>query len=104
MDGSEISVDTVAARLEATVSDQFDADAWAVETDPPDRVTVQLPDRKLAVHRRDGPDGVAHWTLELAADGATVSKFGPFDKIEDLLEKVTALLDSDVFYTVCCDG
>jgi len=95
----------LAARLETAVMERLgEREEWAVSTDATDRVTVSLPDRRLVVRRRDGPDGVDHWTLELAADGATVSKFGPFDSVGGLTDRVETLLDSEVRYTVCCDG
>lgn len=92
------------ARIETAVAERLgDGVEWVVSGDA-DRVTVSLPDRRLVVRRRDGPSGVDHWTLELAADGATVSKFGPFESDETLTERVGRLLDSEVRYTVCCDG
>jgi len=92
-------------RLDATVAARLDADTeWAVARESPDRVTLSLPDRALVVHRRDGPGGVDHWTLDLVADGAIVSKFGPFDSRATVCEQVESLLSSDVRYTVCCDG
>jgi len=93
------------ARLETTVTERLGgSDEWAVESAAVDRLTVSLPDRRLIVQRRDGPGGVDHWTLELAADGATVSKFGPFETPDGLTERVGTLLESEVRYTVCCDG
>ena len=93
------------AGLEAAVADRLgDATDWTVNGDAPDRVTVSLPDRRLVVRHRDGPEGADHWTLELAADGATVSKFGPFGSVEELTERAGTLLDGEVRYTVCCDG
>jgi len=95
----------LAARLETVVATRLgESEAWAVEPTAADRFTVSLPDRRLVVRRRDGPDGVDHWTLELAADGATVSKFGPFETVDGLVKQVDTLLDGDVRYTVCCDG
>ena len=95
----------LAARLETTVADHLgERVEWTVESTGADRVTVTLPDRQLVAGRRDGPDSVDHWTLELAANGATVSKFGPFETVDDLAERVGTLLDSEVRYTVCCDG
>jgi len=103
-DGASADGD-VASRLEAAVTDRLgERDGWTVESTSADHVTVTLPDRRLVVERRDGPGGVDHWTLELAADGATVSKFGPFDTVDGLTERVGTLLDSEVRYTVCCDG
>ncbi|MBX0286227.1 hypothetical protein [Haloarcula salinisoli] len=93
------------ARIETTVAERLgDGVEWALSEDSTDQVTVALPDRRLVVHRRDGPAGVDHWTLELAADGATVSKFGPFETVDALTERIGSLLDSEVRYTVCCDG
>lgn len=95
----------VRARLETVVADRTgERDAWTVEADGSDRVTIRLPDRTLVVRRRDGPDGATHWTLELAAEGATVSKFGPLASVAELSERVRTLLEADVRYTVCCDG
>jgi len=91
--------------LETTVADRLsDRREWTVESTGADRVVVSLADRRLVVRRRDGPDGVDHWTLELTADGATLSKFGPFETVEGVTEQVRTLLDSEVRYTVCCDG
>ena len=91
--------------LEAAVADRLgEGDAWTVSADAAERITVSLPDRRLVVRRRDGPDGADHWTLELAADGETVSKFGPFESVEGVANRVGTLLDSEVHYTVCCDG
>lgn len=91
--------------LERIVADRLgEGDAWTVSADAAERVTVSLPDRRLVVRRRDGPGGADHWTLELAADGDTVSKFGPFETVSDLTEQADTLLDSEVRYTVCCDG
>ncbi|MFC6756183.1 MULTISPECIES: hypothetical protein [Haloarcula] len=96
--------DSLVARLESTVEARLaEGTDWGVSGDA-DRATVSLPDRRLVVHRRDGPEGVDHWTVELAADGATVSKFGPFESVEALTDRVRTLLDSEVRYTVCCDG
>jgi hypothetical protein len=95
----------LAARLEAVVTERLgDSVEWAVSADTADRVALSLPDRRLVVRRRDGPGGVDHWTLELAVDGATVSKFGPFETVDGLTERVGPLLESEVHYTVCCDG
>jgi len=92
-------------RLETAVADRLgERVEWDIDAETADCTTVSLPDRRLVVRRRDGPSGVDHWTLELAADGATVSKFGPFDTVDGLTERVARLLDSDVRYTVCCDG
>jgi hypothetical protein len=92
-------------RLEATVTARLaEGTEWAVTGDPADRVTVDLPDRRLVVRVRDGPDGVDHWTLELATEGATVSKFGPFESVDAVTAAVRSLLDSEIRYTVCCDG
>jgi hypothetical protein len=101
MDG--ISPD-VRARVESTVATGVADDTDRTVTLSPDCLRVELPDRTLLARRRDGPDGVDHWTLELAADGATVSKFGPFDGVAALCDRLAELLDSDVGYTVCCDG
>jgi len=94
----------LATRMETAVAERLDDSVeWAVSGGA-DRVTVTLPDRRLVARRRDGPEDVDHWTLELAADGATVSKFGPFESVEGLTERMRTLLDSEVRYTVCCDG
>jgi len=95
----------LAARLETAVADRLgDGVEWEVTAETADCTAVSLPDRRLVARRRDGPDGIDHWTLELAADGATVSKFGPFETVDGLTERVGTLLESEVRYTVCCDG
>jgi len=105
MTGSAPAREDLHARLEATVAERLgDRGDWTVESPAADRVVVSLTDRRLVVRRRDGPGGVDHWTLELAADGATVSKFGPFETRDDLTGRVGTLLDSEIRYTVCCDG
>jgi hypothetical protein len=83
--------------------------------DPRDEPTVTLRRRLEAVLERaladsaswavttDGPDG-HRWTVVLRADGAVVSKFGQFETIDGVAGTVESLLDSDVRYTVCCDG
>lgn len=103
-DGARADAD-VARRLEATVADRLgERVEWTIGADTTDRVTVTLPDRELVARRRDGPDGVDHWTVELAADGETVSKFGPFGTVDGLTGQVGTLLETEVRYTVCCDG
>ena len=100
MPGADAS--TVRDRIAATVDARLDDDAeWTVSEGP---LAVRLPDRRLLVRRHDGPEGADHWTLALEADGATVSKFGPFDSVGALTEQIRSLLDADVAYTVCCDG
>jgi hypothetical protein len=58
----------------------------------------------LDISQRDGPAETARWVLTLQADGAIVSKFGPYESTEDLVDQLKTVLTSDVFYTVCCDG
>ncbi|WP_336337439.1 hypothetical protein [Haloarcula brevis] len=89
-------------RLEASLERTLAESApWEIPTDDP--LVVRLPDRELAVERADGPDG-HRWTVALRADGAVVSKFGPFETVDAVVERVESLLDSEVRYTVCCDG
>ena len=93
---------TVHAHLGVTAETLFGADgAWRLESDP---TAIRLPDRRLVVRRRDGPEGADHWTLTLLADGETVSKFGPFESVRAMADRARTLLDGDVDYTVCCDG
>jgi hypothetical protein len=89
-------------RLEAALDSAFaDNVSWAVTTDGP--VVARLPDREFAFERGDGPDG-HRWTVVLRADGAVVSKFGRFETVDGVVERVESLVHSDVRYTVCCDG
>jgi hypothetical protein len=90
--------------LESAVASEYGGDEWVVSTDGAASTTVDLPDRRLVVRHRDGPDGGDRWTVELAADGATVSKFGPFESVAASVAQVETLLEGDVQYTVCCDG
>jgi len=97
--------ETLPVRVEETVRARLAEDAdWTIDDGAGGDLTVTLPDRELVVHRRAGPDGADRWTLELAADGATVSKFGPFESVGTVTDRVGALLDCEVRYTVCCDG
>jgi len=96
---------TLREQIDETLAARLDTDTeWTVAKESPDSVTVSLPDRTLVVHRRDGPDGADHWTLDLVADAAIVSKFGPFDDVEAVCENLQSVLEGDVRYTVCCDG
>jgi|APHM01.1.fsa_nt_gi hypothetical protein len=105
MTETETPAEPLRAGLERMVADHFgEATDWTVSADTAERVTVSLPDRRLVASRRDGPGGADHWVLELAADGETVSKFGPFGTVDGLVERADTLLDSEVRYTVCCDG
>ncbi len=94
----------LATALESAVTSEYGGDEWTVSTDGTVGATVDLPDRTLVVRHRDGPAGGDRWTVELAADGATVSKFGPFESVAASIERVESLLSGDVQYTVCCDG
>ena len=105
MDPRDEPTVTLRRRLEAVLERALaDSASWAVTTDGP--LVVRLPDRELAVERADGPDGPDghRWTVVLRADGAVVSKFGQFETIDGVAGTVESLLDSDVRYTVCCDG
>jgi len=89
-------------RLETALDSALaDNVSWAVTTDGP--VVARLPDREFAFERDDGPDG-HRWTVVLRADGAVVSKFGRFETVDGVVERVESLVHSDVRYTVCCDG
>lgn len=111
MDTVDGSPDQVRARLVRTVEewadrtdgDGVDAGDWTVRTNP-DRVTVELPNRTLVVRRRDGPEGGDRWTLDLYAGGEKVSVFGLFESVDAVDQRVREVLESDVRYTVCCDG
>jgi len=86
------------------VRSALDGDDWTVTDDHPDQFRIRLPDRTLVVDRHDAPDGEPRWSVTLLADGETVSKFGRFDSTEALCEQVASLQETDVRYTVCCDG
>jgi hypothetical protein len=102
MDGREELTAGLRRRLESEIEDTHpDSASWQITVDGP--ITVRLPDRELTVEGADGPDGV-RWTVVLRSDGAVVSKFGQFDTLDAVVEKVRSLLDAEVRYTVCCDG
>lgn len=90
-------------RLEALVEATVDVStSWQVTTDRP--TTVWLPDRRITVEQRAGPDSTHRWTVVLHADETVVSKFGQFETVAEVEETVRSLVDTDVHYTVCCDG
>lgn len=91
--------DPLATRLE----DRYDDPAVSITTDE-EAIHLSFPDRTVVVERRPGPDGDQRWTLALRADGATVSKFGPFETREAVLEEIASLIETEIRYTVCCDG
>lgn len=94
----------VAQQLTTVVDETLDADVdWTVEATT-DGWRLTLSDRVLDISQRDGPDETVRWVLSLQADGAIVSKFGPYESIAGLCEQIQTVLTSDVFYTVCCDG
>jgi hypothetical protein len=63
-----------------------------------------LPDRQIVVSPRDSPDDGVYWTITLHSNGKIVSKFGPYESVESLLEQIETIVTTDVQYTVCCDG
>lgn len=96
--------ETFPESFRSRVTTALDGDDWTLDAGSTAELRIGLPDRTLIVEQRDGPAGVCHWGLTLRADGATVSKFGPFESVGALAERVAALQDAEVRYTVCCDG
>jgi len=76
---------------------------WTL-TESDDGFRIALADRIFDLEPRDGPAESTHWIITLRVDSETVSKFGPYESAEDLLDQFRTVLTSDVFYTVCCDG
>ena len=76
----------------------------SVTVEPDGRSRLSASDRTVVVERRSGPDGSPRWTLALRADGETVSKFGPLASPATVLDRAETLLETEVRYTVCCDG
>lgn len=74
----------------------------AVTDDAP--VRLEAPDRTVLVERRRGPDESPRWTLTLRSGDETVSKFGPIETTDAVLDRAETLLETAVRYTVCCDG
>ena len=102
-----MTVDTPSAienRLRTLVAETLTEDVdWTLsEMDAGYR--IGLVDRTLKLQEGAGPAGSTHWIVTLRADGETVSKFGPYESTEDLVDQLETVLTSDVFYTVCCDG
>lgn len=92
------------ARLRTTVDETLDADGvWTLSSSAAD-IRLTLPDRTLTVSEHDAPDGTTRWVLSLSANGETVSKFGPYDSVDALVDQLRTVLKADVGYTVCCDG
>jgi len=80
-----------------------DSVEWTLgETD--DGYRLCLPDRQIVISARDGPADGVYWTIALHSGGKIVSKFGPYETFEPLLEQVQTTVTTDVQYTVCCDG
>lgn len=96
--------ETVPESLRSRVAAALDGDDWTLDAGSTAELRIGLPDRTLIVEQREGPAGASHWDLTLRADGATVSKFGPFESVGALAERVATLQDAAVRYTVCCDG
>lgn len=98
------TIPELGARLRSTVATGMDEDiVWDV-VERGDGVRLRLPDREIHVEPRQGPGAETRWTTALSADGATVTKDGPFDSVEAALERVRRLLATEVRYTVCCDS
>ncbi|ACV47560.1 MULTISPECIES: hypothetical protein [Halomicrobium] len=94
-----------AANLEVGLREQFgDREGVSLTVSDEGHCRLAFPDRTLVVERRHEPAKAPAWTLVLRADGETVSKFGPLETTTAVLERIAALVDADVRYTVCCDG
>ncbi|MFC7115356.1 hypothetical protein ACFQH2_10925 [Natronoarchaeum sp. GCM10025703] len=102
--GTEDVLPDLDHRLARTVERVLDdAVDWTLD-DVDDGYRLVAPDRTLLITRRAGPKESVRWVISLRADGATVSKFGPFASVDDVADQVKTVLDADVQYTVCCDG
>lgn len=98
-----MTTDTVraaAATVADTLGDRLDATLRRDGT----TVVAVLPDRRLRVEPREGPDGDRRWTLAVVVDGDTVGKHGPFASAAAVADRATELAEEGVGYTVCCDG
>jgi hypothetical protein len=69
-----------------------------------DGAVIGRSDRRIVVTPRDGPGGRRAWTVVVRNDGTTVSKFGLFHSHDAVRTRVRTLLETEVGYTVCCDG
>lgn len=86
MAGQDDPVTRLRRRLEAALDGgSDDSVSWQVTADR--AVTIPCPDRELTVEHRDGPTGI-RWTVVLCADGAVVGKYGQFDTIDAVLDRV----------------
>lgn len=93
----------LASRVRATLNETLDGDMWTLSSTA-DGYQLTLSDRVLRFSAHDAPAETTRWVLTLVADGETVSKFGPYAATEPLVEQLRSVLESDVLYTVCCDG
>lgn len=93
-------VDHLQTALEESLAESVD---WTLH-DTDDGYRLGLPDRQIIVSPREGPVNSVWWTIALHSDGKIVSKFGPYESVESLLEQVQTIVTTDVQYTVCCDG
>ena len=91
-------------RLTTLVGETLDESVDWTLAETADGYRISLADRELEISQYEGPEEAVHWLLTLRADGETVSKFGPYESTEKLLDQLETVLTSDVFYTVCCDG
>jgi len=91
-------------RLTTAVRETLSGSVGWTLAETADGYRITLDDRKLELDRHDAPEEAVHWVLTLRADGETVSKFGPYESTERLVDQLETVLTSDVFYTVCCDG
>lgn len=91
-------------RVATVASETLDGDVDLTTEPTGNGCRLALSDRVLDISQRDGPGEAVRWVLTLEADGAIVSKFGPFESTTDLVDQLRTVLTSDVFYTVCCDG
>ncbi len=95
---------TVEKQVRSTVEETLDSAVGWTLAGTSDGYRISLDDRELAISQHEGPEDAVHWVLTLRADGETVSKFGPYESTEKLVDQLETVLTSNVFYTVCCDG
>ena len=102
-----MTVDTQPAfqkRLSTTIGETLDEGVdWTLSATG-EGYRIALVDRTLELEQRDGPAESTHWIITLKADSETVSKFGPYESTEDLVDQLETVPTSDVFYPACCDG
>jgi len=90
-------------RVQTAVDEALGDDVERTLSAIDDGYRLTLSDREIQFFEHDAAE-TSRWVLVLSTDGEIVSKFGPYESTDALVDQLRTILSSDVFYTVCCDG